>query len=59
MRRKPVLAALPQGITAQDIREETRKLLEAAGVVDVEHEAGEKIWAERIVEWMAKHSYKP
>ena len=59
VRRKPVMAALPQGITEQDISEETRKLLEDAGVVDVEHEAGAKIWAERIVQWMAKHSYKP
>jgi NADH-quinone oxidoreductase subunit B len=59
IRRKPVMAALPQGVSERDISEETRKLLEDAGVVDVEHEAGEKIWAERIVEWMAKHSYRP
>jgi NADH:ubiquinone oxidoreductase subunit B-like Fe-S oxidoreductase len=59
MRRKPVLAALPQGIAMEDIREEIRALLEADNVVDVAEEAQNKVWADRVKVWMAKHLYKP
>jgi NADH-quinone oxidoreductase subunit B len=59
VRRKPVMAALPQGITMEDIQGEMRRLLEADNVVNVAQEAGEKIWAEKIQTWMAKHLYKP
>jgi len=59
LRRKPVLAALPQGITLEDIREEIRALLEADNVVDVAKEAQNKVWADRVKVWMAKHLYKP
>jgi NADH-quinone oxidoreductase subunit B len=59
IRRKPVLAALPQGITIEDIREEIRRVLEEENVVDVAHEAHAKIWTERVKQWMAKHLYKP
>jgi hypothetical protein len=53
------MAALPQGITMEDIQGEMRRLLEADNVVNVAQEAGEKIWAEKIQTWMAKHLYKP
>jgi len=59
MRRKPVLAALPQGITMEDIREEIRGPLEADNVVDVAKEAQNKVWADKVKVWMAKHLYKP
>jgi NADH-quinone oxidoreductase subunit B len=59
LRRKPVLAALPHGITMADIREEIRALLEADNVVDVAKEARNKVWADRVKVWMAKHLYKP
>jgi NADH-quinone oxidoreductase subunit B len=59
IRRKPVLAALPQGITMEDIREEIRGPLEADNVVDVAKEAQNKVWADRVKVWMAKHLYKP
>ena len=59
LRRKPVLAALPQGIAMEDIREEIRGLLEADNVIDVEKEAHNKVWADKVKVWMAKHLYKP
>jgi NADH-quinone oxidoreductase subunit B len=59
IRRKPVLAALPQGITLEDIREEIRALLEADNVIDVAKEAQNKVWADKVKVWMAKHLYKP
>jgi NADH-quinone oxidoreductase subunit B len=59
VRRKPVMAALPAGITMADIQGEMRKLLEADNVVNVAQESSEKIWAEKIQTWMAKHLYKP
>jgi NADH-quinone oxidoreductase subunit B len=59
IRRKPVLAALPQGIAIEDIREEIRGLLEADNVVDVAKEAQNKVWADKVKVWMAKHLYKP
>jgi len=59
VRRKPVMAALPQGITMDDIQGEMRRLLEADNVVNVAEEAGEKIWTEKIRIWMEKHLYKP
>jgi NADH-quinone oxidoreductase subunit B len=59
VRRKPVMAALPAGITVEDIQGEMRRMLEADNVVNVAEEAGEKIWAEKIDTWMAKHLYKP
>ena len=57
IRRKPVLAALPQGITMEDIREEIRGPLEADNVVDVAKEAQNKVWADKVKVWMAKHLY--
>ena len=59
IRRKPVLAALPQGITLEDIRKELHQPLEAENVVNVKEQAQANVWAERIQQWMAKHLYKP
>ena len=55
IRRKPVTAALPQGITPQDIREEMRRLLEAENVVDVTKAADERAWTEKVEQWTQKH----
>jgi NADH-quinone oxidoreductase subunit B len=59
VRRKPVMAALPQGVTMEDIQGEMRRMLESDNVVNVAQEAGEKVWAEKLRVWMAKHLYKP
>ena len=59
IRRKPVLAALPQGVALEDIREEIRRAVETDNVVNVHQAADEKRWAEKIRQWMAKHWYKP
>jgi NADH-quinone oxidoreductase subunit B len=59
VRRKPVMAALPRGIAADDVPEDVRRALEAENVVNVKEEAQAKVWAERIQQWMARHLYKP
>ncbi len=59
MRRKPVLSALPQGITVQDIRAEIRAALEAENVVDVGNAAAASPWHGKLRKWMATHLYKP
>jgi len=59
VRRKPVLAALPQGVALEDIREEIRHVLEEDNIVQFRQAAAEKRWAEKIRQWMAKHLYKP
>jgi NADH-quinone oxidoreductase subunit B len=58
-RRKPVLAALPQGITLEDLRTEVRKALEDENKFDVAVEAASKPWVGKTLEWMRKHSWKP
>jgi NADH-quinone oxidoreductase subunit B len=55
IRRKPVTAALPQGITLQDIREEMRRLLEAENVVDVTKATEARAWTEKVEQWTQKH----
>jgi NADH-quinone oxidoreductase subunit B len=59
VRRKPVLSALPQGIELDDIQEQIRQTLEEENVVNVNQLADQKIWTERVRQWIAKHSYKP
>jgi NADH-quinone oxidoreductase subunit B len=59
MRRKPVLAALPSGVTLADIQEEVQRLLTEENVIDVSQAARDRIWARKVKEWMAKFSYKP
>jgi len=45
IRRRPVLTALPSGITVADIQTEIRELLEKDSVVDVAREAQAKPWS--------------
>lgn len=59
LRRKPVVAALPQGMTMDDIREEARRALETENTVNTADEAAGKIWVGKMGEWMRKHSWKP
>ncbi len=59
IRRKPVMASLPQGITMDDIQGEMRRLLEEQNVVNVAESAENKIWTKRLKEWMRKPSSKP
>src|SRR5690606_33523683 len=48
IRRKPVVAALPAGVTESDIRREIRQALEAENVVDVAQAAESKVWAGKV-----------
>lgn len=59
IRRKPVTAALPAGIAMDDIREQIRQELEEQNVIDVNKSVDDKVWTERVKQWIAKHSYKP
>jgi len=59
VRRKPVLAALPQGITAGDIRAEIRAGLEAENEVEVQKAAAASPWHGKLRQWMATHLYPP
>ena len=56
LRRKPVIAALPQGVSAEDIRQSLREALEKDNTVDVAQAAGDKVWAARVEQWIQKHS---
>ena len=58
-RRKPVMAALPQGIKPEDFRDEVRRLLESENDINVDEAAASKIWLEKVDQWMAKHLLKP
>ena len=58
-RRKPVMAALPQGIKPEDFRDEVRRLLETENDINVDEAAASKIWLEKVEQWMAKHLLKP
>jgi NADH-quinone oxidoreductase subunit B len=59
VRRKPVMAALPQGIKPEDFRDEVRRLLETENDINVDEAAASKIWLEKVEQWMAKHLLKP
>ncbi len=58
-RRKPVLAALPQGITAEQIREEIANELVKENTVDLAQAAQDKRWTEKVQAWIRQHSLKP
>ena len=58
-RRKPVMAALPQGISADQIRAEIARQLEAENTIDVAQAAEEKSWAPKVREWILGQSSKP
>ena len=59
VRRKPVMSALPQGITMEDIQGEMRRLLEEQNVVNVAESAESKIWTQRLKEWIRRPSSRP
>jgi NADH-quinone oxidoreductase subunit B len=59
VRKKPVLAALPDGVTEADIRREMRLALQEENVVDVVKEANGKIWAQKVRQWMQTHLLRP
>ena len=52
VRRKPVTAALPQGISMADLREEARRLLLEENTLDVAKDADAKSWHEKVAQWM-------
>lgn len=54
VRKKPVLASLPQGITIADIQEQMRQLLEDQNTVDVNQESDKKVWAQKVRQWISK-----
>lgn len=56
IRRKPVLAALPTGLTVEDIQEQMRLALERDNVLDVAAEAEKRTWAQWVKQWMLSHS---
>jgi len=56
IRTKPVLAALPQGISMDDLRAQQRELLERDNTVDVAQVAAQKTWATRLEQWIPKPS---
>lgn len=58
VRHKPVMAALPQGVTMEDIQEEMRQLLEEQNVVNVDKELDQKTWTAKVKQWTQKYSEK-
>jgi NADH-quinone oxidoreductase subunit B len=56
VRKKPVLAALPQGLSAADIRQAVREALETDNTVDVAQAACDKVWAAKVEQWIQRHS---
>jgi NADH-quinone oxidoreductase subunit B len=52
VRRKPVLAALPPGITAEQIRAEIAGQLVSENIVDIQQAADDKPWAEKVKTWI-------
>ncbi|MCC6154967.1 MAG: NADH-quinone oxidoreductase subunit B [Candidatus Hydrogenedentes bacterium] len=56
IRKKPVLAALPEDVSIHDIRKEIRTALVDENVIDVEKAAREKPWAQMVRAWIRKVS---
>jgi len=52
VRRKPVTAALPQGVTLEDIRAEMRAGLTQDNVVDLAHDQEHSSWRKKVSEWL-------
>ncbi len=59
IRTKPVLSALPAGMTAEQVREEIARELERENVVDVNQAAERLPWAAKVREWIQNHSSQP
>jgi NADH-quinone oxidoreductase subunit B len=56
VRRKPVISALPNGVTMKDIHEEMCRTLEQENVFKVSEAAAAKPWAAKVKEWVQKSS---
>jgi NADH-quinone oxidoreductase subunit B len=56
VRKKPVLAALPCGISIEDIQQNLRELLIEENTVDVVKAADQTVWAKRVEKWIEKPS---
>lgn len=59
IRRKPVMSALPQGLTGTQIREEIVRELERQNVVDVAQAAESLPWAAKVKAWIQQQSSQP
>jgi len=56
LRKKPVMAALPHGLSCEDIRKELREALEKENTVNVTQAARDKSWAVKVEQWVEKTS---
>lgn len=56
IRRKPVMAALPEDVSLQDVRREIRAALAKDNAIDVAKASDEKPWARKVREWIQKVS---
>lgn len=52
VRRKPVMASLPDNLSLDEVRHEIQRALERDNVVNVAQEAERKPWAQRVRTWM-------
>ncbi|MBI2425548.1 MAG: NADH-quinone oxidoreductase subunit NuoB [Candidatus Hydrogenedentes bacterium] len=56
VRRKPVMSALPDGVSLQEIRREILAALVEENVVDVAKASATKPWARKVREWIQKNT---
>ena len=56
IRRKPVMSALPEDVSLQDVRLEIRSALAKDNVIDVAKASDEKPWARKVREWIQRVS---
>ncbi|MCC6486007.1 MAG: NADH-quinone oxidoreductase subunit NuoB [Candidatus Hydrogenedentes bacterium] len=58
IRRKPVMAALPEDVSLHEIRAEIRAALANENVIDVTQAANQKPWARKVREWIQRASLR-
>jgi NADH-quinone oxidoreductase subunit B len=56
VRKKPVLAALPQGITLADIQKQLQEQLTKDNTVELNRAASESPWASKVEQWIENTS---
>jgi NADH-quinone oxidoreductase subunit B len=56
IRTKPVLAALPQGITMEDLNARQQELLQRDNTVDVAQAVAKKSWTAKLEKWIPQAS---
>jgi NADH-quinone oxidoreductase subunit B len=56
LRKKPVIASLPQGVSAEDIRQAMREALEKDNTVSMTQAPCGRLWAEKVEAWVQEHS---